>query len=153
MTNYNDIYEMLLIGKKSLNVAMDDLKNDLFAYEKVQMGLHIHSSKGVVRFTKIFTTEAESLISKETSYFGQQLIKSVLSLICEICSFAASAVAFSDLKILAARPVSLYFQDKEQISSTVLNYRIRQVCFISAVFAQILGIGTILSSRNFSTQC
>ena len=143
---------MLVIGKESIKVAIDDLKHDLFAYEHIQKGLHSRSSKDVVRFTKRFTPGAESLISEEKSYFGRQLLKSVVSLVSEICSFSSSAVACSDLKALAARPVSLYFQDQEKISSGVLKYRIRQVCIVSSVYAQAMGIGTLLSTRNFSTQ-
>ena len=77
--------------------------------------------------------EAENLISEEKSGFGRDLLKAVLSLIYEICSFNRTIVTASDLRGIAARPTSLYFQDKERITTGVLKKRLRQVCIVSVV--------------------
>ena len=76
----------------------------------------------------------------------------VYALIMEISSSCTSVINYPELRKLAIRPSSLYFQENRKISQRVLNRRNRQLSIVTVVLAQMIGIGTIISTRHFHTQ-
>ena len=121
-------------------------------YEYLQKGLQLTSAKKIVRFSYRFTEDAEKIIEDESSEFGRRLTQAMIVLVNEICATPKVSLTLSELRDLAIRPCSLYFQEKRKISAKVLNFRMRQLCLVAVICAQQKGIGTVISTRNFHSQ-
>ena len=121
-------------------------------YDYLHKGLNFTSDKKVARFSETFSSGAESIIHDENDEFGKRLTKAMIVLTNEICASSKIILTLTELRDLAIRPCSLYFQEKNKITQKVLNYRMRQICFITVIASQQKGIGSVISTTNFHSQ-
>ena len=147
-----DVYEMLVIKKKVLEAAVEDAKHDLQAYDYIQKHMHSTSTNPFMNFAQKFTDAAKKMICNEKTAFGRQLTKAMLALIMEICACKSPVISQPELRNLASRPSSLYFQENRKIREKILGLRNRQLSMITVLYAQKEGIGSISSTRNFHQQ-
>ena len=79
-------------------------------------------------------------------------MKATISLMNELCACPKMVMHLQDLRDLALRPCSLYFQEDSKIRDRVLKRRVKQITIVAVLLAQKMGILTVVSGHNFHNQ-
>ena len=146
------INEVLVIDKGIVEASMKDIEQTFFCYDFLQRGLHFGISGGISRFTEELSTPLKNVVADGEFPFGKSFSEAVFRVIIVIAESDKMMLTVSEIRDLALRPTSQFLQDDGGICRSTREIKMKQVAFIAAFVLNVTGIGTIVSTKNFSTQ-